>query len=172
MTTIIRKGLPLLAAAVFTAAATGNAQTISTSRFCNNWLIAGVYGFTIEGTKLSNPPGTNQNAPLGPQVGVAITQFDGKGGLIQLDSVTIAGIQSANLSETPTLGTYAVNADCTGTFTLNFTDGRPTVTTYFVVVDDGKEIDTMVKGVPPNTIAGVIATRSIGKRRFSFDFGR
>ena len=168
MTTLTQKGLPLLAAALFAAAATGNAQISNTSRFCNNWLIAGVYGFTIQGAKLSNPPNTNPNAPLGPQVGIAITEFDGKGGLQQVDSVTVGGVQVANLNETPTLGTYSVNADCTGTFTLNFTDGRPTVTTYFVIVDDGKEIDTMVKGVPPNTIPGVISTMSIGKRRFSF----
>jgi hypothetical protein len=137
----------------------GNAQ--GTSRFCNNWLIAGVYGFTIEGTKLQGP------GPVGPQVGVALTEFDGQGGLQQIDSVAIDGVQTANFSETPTRGTYSVNADCTGTFTLNFTDGRPTVTTYFVVVDNGNEIDTMVKGVPPG-VAGVIATRSIGKRRFTF----
>jgi hypothetical protein len=90
------------------------------------------------------------------------------GKLAQVDSVTVGGVQVASLDENPTYGTYSVNSDCTGTFTLNFTDGRPTVTTYFVIVDDGKEIDTMVKGVPPNTIPGIIATRSIGKRRFSF----
>ena len=169
MTKIILKGLPLLAAALFAAATTGNAQisTVSTSRFCNNWLIAGVYGFTVEGTKLSNPPNAPVT-PLGPQVGIAITEFDGKGNLVQVDSVTLDGVQVANLTETPTLGTYTVNPDCTGTYTLNFTDGRPTVTTFFVVVDDGKEIDAMVRGVPPNTIPGVLATRAIGKRRFSF----
>jgi hypothetical protein len=167
MTAFVKKGLPLLAAAAFAAAATGNAQINNTSRVCNNWLIAGVYGFTVEGNKLSNPPGSPA-LPLGPQVGIAITDFDGKGNLVQVDSVSIGGVQVANLDETPTHGTYTVNADCTGTYTLNFTDGRPAVTTFFVVVDDGKEIDAMVKGVPPNTIPGVIATRAIGKRRFSY----
>lgn len=151
--------LPIIA--ILAAGAAGNAQT--TSRACNSWLIAGVYGFTIEGTKLGGP------GPVGPQVGVAMTDFDGKGDLVQIDSVTIGGVQIANLTETATKGTYTVNPDCTGSFTLNFTDGRPSpVVTDFVVVDNGNEIDTVVKGVPPNTVPGVLATSSIGKRRFTY----
>ena len=156
----MRKISALAILGAFAGLGCGNAQ--STSRFCNDLLIRGVYGFTIEGTKLGGP------GPTGPQVGVALTEFDGQGGLQQIDSVTVGGIQVANLTEPPTLGTYSVSADCTGTFTLNFTDGRPTVTTYFVIVDNGNEIDAMVKGVPPGTVPGVIATSSIGKRRFSF----
>lgn len=59
-----------------------------------------------------------------------------------------------------------MNFDCTGTFTINFTDGPPSVSTYFVVVDIGSETDSVVEGLAPGTI-GVIATRSIGKRRQS-----
>jgi hypothetical protein len=158
MKTLIQNGLPLIVA-LLALSATCKAQTASPA--CNNWLIAGVYGFTVEGTKLGGA------GPVGPQVGVAMTDFDGKGSLVQIDAVAINGVQTANFNETPTKGTYTVNADCTGTFTLNFTDGRPTVTTYFVVVDNGNEIDTMVKGIPPPAAQGFIATRSIGKRRFS-----
>jgi hypothetical protein len=145
------------------AAATANAQ--SDSFLCNDQLIAGNYGFTIEGAKLLG-------TPAGPQVGVAMTQFNGDGTMSQIDSVTVDGIQIAELSEPPTQGSYKVNPDCTGTFTLNFIDGRPTVTTWFVIVDNGNEIDTVVQGVPravpPAAQApGVIATRSIGKRRFT-----
>ena len=148
------------------SAATGVAIAQTTSPACNNWLIFGVYGFTIEGNKLLGP------GPTGPQVGVAMTEFYGDGTLQQIDSVTVGGIQSANFSEMPTKGTYQVNPDCTGTFTLNFTDGRPTVTTWFVIVDNGNEIDTVVQGVPKAVppaaqVPGVIATGSIGKRRFT-----
>jgi hypothetical protein len=142
------------------SAALAPAQT--TSPACNNWLIAGDYGFTLQGVKLGGAPGT----PTGPQVGVALTHFDGNGHLQQIDSVTVGGVQVAEFSETPTSGTYQVNSTCTGTFTLDFTDGRPTVTTWFVVVDNGNEIDTMVQGVPRGT-PGVIAVGSIGKRRFT-----
>ena len=169
MKTLIQKGLPLLAATLFAAGTTANAQ-VSTSGFCNNWLIAGVYGFTIDGTKLGGPAGS----PLGPQVGVAMTQFDGKGGLQQTDAVNIGGFQVSDfdpVTHPVATGSYQVNPDCTGSFTIKFTlpDTRPPVTTYFVVVDNGKEIDTVVVGVAPGPGATpVIATRSIGKRRFSW----
>jgi hypothetical protein len=141
------------------SAVVGTAIAQSTSPACNDALITGVYGFTIEGTKLAG-------MPSGPQVGIAITEFDGLGNLQQVDSVTVGGVQVSNLSETPTKGTYQVYPNCTGTFTLNFTDGRPTVTTWFVIVDNSNEIDTVVQGVPPGN-PGAIATRSIGKRRFT-----
>jgi hypothetical protein len=137
----------------------GHANAQSTSRYCNDWLITGVYGFTIEGTKLAGP------GPTGPQVGVALTEFDGRGSLKQIDAVTIGGVEVSDFTHPVATGTYTVNPDCTGTFTIDFTDGRSSVSTYFVVVDNGSEIDSVVEGVPPNS-SGVIATRSIGRRRF------
>lgn len=138
----------------------GAANAQSDSYFCNDSLIAGVYGFTIEGTKLAG-------TPSGSQVGVAMTEFDGHGSLSQIDAVVIGGVQVSDFTHPVATGSYSVNSDCTGTFTINFKDGRPTITTYFVVVENGNEIDTVVKGVPPGT-PGVIATQSIGKRRFTF----
>ena len=155
---LLSKKIALLV--LIASAAVGAAIAQSTSPACNNALIYGDYGFTIEGNKLAGP------GPTGPQVGVALTHFDGHGNLQQIDSVTISGVQVADFSETPTKGTYTVYANCTGTFTLNFTGGRPTVTTWFVIVDNGNEIDTMVQGVPKGS-PGVIATGSIGKRRFT-----
>src|ERR1700748_3465071 len=70
----------------------------------NNRLIEGTYGFTIEGQKLAGP------GPVGPQVGVAITTFDGEGNLSQLDSVVIGGSQVADFTHPPAGGTYSVNA--------------------------------------------------------------
>jgi hypothetical protein len=127
---------------------------------CNNRLIEGTYGFTIEGQKLAGP------GPVGPLVGVAITTFDGEGNLSQVDSVVIGGSQVADFTHPPAGGTYSVNANCTGTFTIEFRDGRPPVTVDFVIVDNGREIDTVV--LPPPGAVGPLATRSIGKRRFPF----
>jgi hypothetical protein len=104
--------------------------------------------------------------PIGPQVGVAMVQFDGSGGLTQIDTVTISGVVVADFSHPPASGTYTVNPDCTGTFTINFTDGRPPVVTNFVVVEKGSEIDSVVISAGGNQ--GIIATRSIGKRRFGW----
>ena len=60
------------------ALGSGYAQSESHAA-CNNRLIAGNYGFTIQGNKLGG------QGPTGPQVGVAMTEFDGKGGLTQID---------------------------------------------------------------------------------------
>ena len=57
-----------------------------------------------------------------------------------------------------------MNSDCTGTLTINFTDNRPVVVTNFVVVANGDEIDTVVTTAGGNQ--GILATGSIGKRRF------
>ncbi|MDE3202429.1 MAG: hypothetical protein KGN79_16080 [Acidobacteriota bacterium] len=155
----INIALPLFCV-IFAGLAAAKAQT--SSYLCNNALITGVYGFTIEGTKLGGI------GPIGPQVGVAMTRFDGQGILSQVDAVVINGVQVSDFTHAAATGTYTVNSDCTGTFTINFTDNRPSITAYFVVVDNGNEIDTVVMGVPPGTTPGVIATRSIGKRRFAF----
>jgi hypothetical protein len=58
-----------------------------------------------------------------------------------------------------------VYSDCTGTFTIDFTDGRPPVVVNFVVVEDGKEIDTVV--ISAGGQEGTLATGSVGKKRFS-----
>jgi len=146
-------GLALL---MLVALGSGNAQ--SNVPACNNKLIAGNYGFTIQGTKLGGL------GFLGQMVGVAMTEFDGKGGFTQIDTVTVAGEVVSDFTHTPATGTYTVNSDCTGTFTINFTDGRPPVTANFVVVGGGAEIDTVVTSA--GGAQGILATGSIGKRRF------
>ena len=78
--------------------------------------------------------------------------------------MTVGGEVVADFTHTPATGTYTVNPDCTGTFTLNFTDGRPPVVANFVVVESGSEIDAVVVSAGGNQ--GILATGSIGKRRF------
>jgi hypothetical protein len=139
--------------------ALGSGYAQSASPACNNKLIAGNFGFTIQGNKLGG------QGPTGPQVGVAMTEFDGKDGLTQIDTVTVNGEVVADFTHTPAKGTYTVNSDCTGTFTIDFTDGRPPVVANFVVVEGGAEIDTVVTSAGGNQ--GIIASGSIGKRRFT-----
>jgi hypothetical protein len=143
---------------LLTLAALGSGYAQSNSPACKNALIAGNYGFTVQGTKLGGA------GPTGPMVGVAMTQFDGKGGLSQIDTVTIDGEVVADWTHTRATGTYSVNTDCTGTFTINFTDNRPTVVTNFVVAVNGDEIDTVV--ISAGGEQGILATGSVGKRRF------
>jgi len=148
----------VVALALLTLGTVGTAQAQSEHASCNEKLIAGNYGFTVEGTKLGG------QGPTGPQIGVAMTEFDGQGGLTQIDTITVNGEVVADFTHAKATGSYRVNYDCTGTFTIDFTDGRPPVTANFVVVEGGAEIDSVVVAAGGNQ--GIIATRSIGKRRF------
>jgi hypothetical protein len=49
-------------------------------------------------------------------------------------------------------GTYNLNPDCTGNAQINFTDGSPSLTLYFVLVftNSGAEIRTVVSNVGTN----------------------
>ncbi len=86
------------------------------------------------------------------------------GKFTQIDTVTINGEVVADFTHTPANRTYSVNPDCTGTFTIDFTDGRPPVVANFVVVNNGCEIDTVVISAGGNQ--GILATGSVGKKRF------
>ena len=142
---------------LLTLAALKSGYAQSDSESCNNRLIAGTYGFSVQGNKLGGL------GPVGPQVGVAMTEFDGNGGFTQVDTITIGGHVVSDFSHQRATGTYTVNSDCTGTFTINFADGRPTVVVNFVVVNSGAEIDTVVISAGGNQ--GILATSSVGKRR-------
>jgi hypothetical protein len=150
----IAMALGMVSLALMFTAAAQTAMGPTTSPLCKESLIRGTYAFTLEGQKLGGP------GPVGSQVGVAMTTFDGVANLYQIDSVTIGGTKVSDFNNPPASGAYSVNSDCTGTFTIVFQDGRPTVTVNFVISQNGDEIDTVV--VAPN----VLATRSIGKRRF------
>ncbi len=111
-------------------------------RVCSDQTLNGRYGFTLSGIR--------PTAPGGPTVqiaGVALTTFDGNGNLTQFDNVnTTAGALPANR---PATGTYHVEADCSGTMTINpeAAPGQPTpppVHLHIVVVDNGKEVRTAV----------------------------
>jgi hypothetical protein len=119
----------------------------------------GSYGFSVEGQKLAGP------GPVGPQIGVALATYDGVGGFAQIDTVTINGTVVDDFMHSPATGAYTVNSDCTGTFTIDFTDGRPPLVANFVVVRSGAEIDAVVISAGGNE--GILATSSIGKRRFA-----
>jgi hypothetical protein len=106
---------------------------------CTNRTLRGDYGFSIEGTILAGTP----NAFL--LRGVAMTHFDGHGNLSQVDFTTRNG---APLTPDwrPAVGTYDINADCTGTAQIIPDDGSPTLNLRLVVVDRGREVRTIVVG--------------------------
>jgi len=144
---------------LLTLGAVGSGHALTDVSGCNNKLLYGHYGFTLQGTKF---PVTGVTGPTGLQVGVAMADFDGEGTFEQVDTVTIAGTAVSDFTHTPAHGTYTVNPDCTGTFTIDFTDGRPPVVTNFVVVDSGAEIDTVV--ISAGGKEGILALGSVGKK--------
>ena len=131
-----------------TSATSGRGQ----SGPCSNATVRGEYGFTISGQILGGPA-------AGPVTGVAMTSFDGQGNLTQVDHVLVNGNPPA-VQWRPATGTYTLNADCTGTMELDFTDGSPSLHLSIVVVRRGREIHTVV-GDPG------IATTSLGIKRDS-----
>lgn len=103
---------------------------------CSDSWLKGKYGQQISGVFL---PGSgvvlNQN-------GVAMTDFDGKGKFTQHDFIVVGGQPVGAEFEAET-GTYKVNSDCTGTATINYTNGSEIVL-QLVVVKQGREFRTAV----------------------------
>jgi hypothetical protein len=102
---------------------------------CSNRTILGDYGFTVEGLILPAP-----GVAL-PVRGVHMTHFDGKGNLTQMDSLLANGSPISDW--TPVIGTYHLNADCTGTILLHPSTGG-FVNLRIVVVSKGQKILTVV----------------------------
>ena len=117
---------------------------------CSNLTIKGTYAFTIHGTVFL-PNGFTLLID-----GLAKTTFDGNGNITQLDAV------AANGNVPPgwrvSTGTYSVNPDCTGTFTVSNGD-RPPINGQFIITQSGNTIREMV--IDPG-----IATTAEGERVF------
>jgi hypothetical protein len=105
---------------------------------CSLRTLRGSYGFSIDGQILAGPR-------MGLLRGVAMTEFDGRGNLRQVDFTTINGVPTGN-DWRPATGSYRVNADCTGTAEIIQGDGSPTLKLRLVVVRNGKEVRTVVEG--------------------------
>ena len=108
---------------------------------CSNRTIRGTYGFSVDGTFLAGTSPT----PVAVLRAVALTTFDGKGGLTQVDHYVVNGAPQTppNTDWPASTGTYTVNSDCTGKLTLNV-PGMPPFVSYFVVTRSGKEIRTVL----------------------------
>jgi hypothetical protein len=138
---------------------TATAQITAMSQICSNATLLGAYAFRISGEIFV--PGTNTIAMY--RDGVAMTHFNGMGGLTQEDWLVGNGVSDP--PPTPGFhgnetGTYTVNSDCTGNATINFpippggTSGA-VIALKFVLGDHGRVIHTIVTSLrPPNTPPG------------------
>jgi hypothetical protein len=111
---------------------------------CTNKTLEGDYGFHIEGLILALPGITIPPGGI-PIRGVAMSHFDGKGNMTQVDHV-VAGGAPPPIAWTSGAATYTVNPDCTGSWVL-IVPGSPfsPVLVSFVVSKKGDEIRTVVE---------------------------
>ena len=105
---------------------------------CSNRTLRGSYAFNVDGTILAGP-----NRLL--LRGLAMTRFDGRGNLSQVDFTTINGVP-AGTDWRAGEGAYELNPDCTGTMEIIQSDGSPTLRLRFVVADRGRTIYNIVEG--------------------------
>jgi hypothetical protein len=128
---------------------------------CSDGTLRGAYAFTLAGQIL------NGDGSITTRNGVAMTTFDGKGGLTQVDyvmSLTPAsslpfapgGTDPNPVFRTDETGSYSVNADCTGTAEIDvapdtskgFVLGQ-VIKLVFVLDNHGLAIHTVVSEVFP-----------------------
>ncbi len=116
-----------LTALALTVAPTAKAD----DKGCSNASLTGTFGVTITGFNVYNVPA---GTPFPPFAGVSMQTFDGKGG------ITNVGMSNSNgtVGQGTNAGTYTVNPDCTGTYTLVTRQGPNNW--FFVLTDNWNEI--------------------------------
>jgi hypothetical protein len=138
---------PLFTLMMSTAALRAETAAATT---CSNGTLNGAYGVNISGTRpaptvlpnLLYFPGAIEQV-----IGVAIQIFDGQGNFSQTDNVK--GSVSGITPNRPGSGTYSVNSDCTGTYTINIKGAPAPIVTHFVIVDSGAEFKGVVVSPQP-----------------------
>jgi hypothetical protein len=149
---LVRLGI---AAAIVVAVAVSVSQGVSgqaegSGRVCNTHTLRGDYGLVGTGVR-GLGPGTSETFAT-----ISMVSYDGHGGFTATGTShgQITGVRAG----LPVTGTYFVNPDCTGGQTTNI-PGVPPLEDSFVIVDDGREVRTVV--VAPNT---TIATANLRKK--------
>jgi hypothetical protein len=136
---------------------------------CTNATLVGDYAFTVEGQIL--PPG----APPVLRQGVAMTHFDGAGGLTQVDFVMSGGAALPGPTDPSTgfhiqeQGSYKVYPDCTGSAEIHFpappgASSGADIQLMFVLGEHGRVIHTVVSMLlqPGSTSPVPVSIRSDG----------
>jgi hypothetical protein len=143
-------------AAILGACAPECAAQESGPRKCDLDTLRGTYVLTISGTRpaprvlpgLSGTPGTIEAV-----TGVFLQVFDGKGKFYLEDPVTVKGALSGLFPDQPGTGTYEVNANCTGSFSVNLPQLPAPLENHFVVFDKGKRFRAVVVSPQPLMIS-------------------
>jgi len=124
---------------------------------CSNALLTGDYAFKISGQVL--PPG---GTPISRE-GVAMTRFDGRGGLTQVDFIMANGSPTPGPTDpltgfhTGETGNYQIFPDCTGTAEIRFPappgSTGAVIDLMLVLSNHGHTIHTIVSRlIPPGSV--------------------
>ena len=116
---------------------------------CSNATLQGTFAFTSTGF-ITAPANL-----AGPITEVGTQAFDGAGAT----TATATLSQNGNILQLTITGTYIVNPDCTGTFTLQVAPIGITVHVFFVIDDRGDGFQAI------ETDPGLVITR-VGRRLF------
>lgn len=127
-----------------------SAQGKAGRRACGTHTLQGDYGLVGTGVRGLGPGASETFAT------VSLVSYDGQGGFTA-EGVS-HGATTGVRAGLPVTGTYFVNPDCTGGQTTNI-PGVPPLEDSFVIVDDGREVRTVV--VAPAT---TIATANLRKK--------
>jgi hypothetical protein len=115
-----------IAAAAALALAIAPTAKAQGNKGCNTATLQGTFAYTVTGSFVAAPAALGLYAEVGAQT------FDGNG------NTAVDGMSNTNgtAAATSRTGTYTVNADCTGTFSIQI---KPGVAShyFFVIANDG-----------------------------------
>jgi hypothetical protein len=129
----------------------------ATAQTCSDKTLKGSFGYTVTGTIVSNVG----VLVAGPFVAVGRITFDGVGGVRTVRSLNDNGNA---VQHDPGTGTYSMNSDCTGSFTITVGPPQDLLTLSLdIVLDDLYELRGVV------TTQGVVLAFQ-GKKQFPFNY--
>ena len=113
---------------------------------CSEATVRGDYGIQIQGTRPA-PGGVIESV-----IGIVLRNYDGHGSFSQVSNVK--GSVTGTVPDSQGVGTYEVNADCTGVVRFQPAPGV-LLEERLVIVDNGREIRTAVMVPTAVMITGV-----------------
>jgi hypothetical protein len=143
--TTVTKIFTIAAALVLSLAIAPTVRASDTG--CSNNTLQGTYAQTGSGV-ITAPPDQ-----AGPFANVGTLVFDGNGGLTGALVVSSNG-SSSQATET---GTYTVNSDCTGTYTVQIAPFGITSNAFFAIDTNGDELEIIV--TDPGSVITCVAKR-------------
>ena len=125
--------------------------------FCGNEILKGHYAVSITGTRpapqvLPGFPGVLVGTTE-QVIGVFVLVFDGNGSVRIGDNPTVKGSLSGLFPDKAGSGTYSVNSDCSGTFTVNLPQLPAPLVNNMVVTNGGEGILSVVISPQPLMIS-------------------